>query len=1082
MNKEVKSKKILHKVKKNWVVIGMTSVALLGASYVASQSSNLAPTRITAHADEAATQSTDSSSASTTSSAADNNISSDSQSNASNQSSQASSSTSQQSNESSQSSSSDNQTSSNDSNKSGDYTAPQSAVTASITNLGSQTTDVKKNSSINYNIALNNDDNLGRVIPKGTQIKINVNPQSPLNMSDVFAYSVYSKYSSQNNFDESVSGNTITLTTKKDFYPGTVNMNLSLVVKGPRYNWNGDTEEHETNPDPVNVTLSSTLQLPGGSEKTVNIDANQISVLPNTKSEDEKVTYNNTDTPGFVQTNITKNYPDNVKDYPRSHSDRNYVNTSNGYANYAPAYSNADGKPYFVAVAEFNKGNIPGFSGSRLSFTSGSDFDLNSLRLYASTDSDSYKDISNEPGVSFGVDSNGAVYADFSKSAYTKDFVDFVAYRPYSDLSSTYFVRGYGSFYKEGTEGEQSLPIGDLNYKIVPVKNDIGSSWVVAPNKTVYTQPDGTYSYNTNNLKDDVNVFKTVDGEPAGYEKVNDAVVNINNDSNINDGQTINVDQNSSRVIQLSYASENAHTANATLTVVNPYVSVPSQNVTRNVTVHYVDVNTNKVLHTDSSSVQFTATGVRDTRDNSIIWGAWTPSNGTGQYDFKVPSIDGYVPEDSSDVKGSLNPLGEDVVRTVYMDPTEQVSESKTITVHVIPTDKSQQITETNSNGSYTGPKPMYDKGVSESYTFTRTNIKNTKTGAIVQYGAYTPATKVFTIKAPELEDYHLVNAKNAVRNRTVDPTTDGNDVYLFVPYEPDATTTVQRNVVDTLVIDHIDDSTKQKIAPRYEKDYTFVQTGTKNERTGAIKWNDSYSPDSYSYSVESPKIDGYELSDPNQLYVTGTIDGAYDITGTTVGYTKVATPSSSAAQSSSAEPSSSAASSSSPESGSSAAQSSSAEPSSSATQSSSAESSAQSSSAESSAQSSSAESSAQSSSAESSAQSSSAESSAQSSSAESSAQSSSAESSAQSSSSVPQSSSVPSSHGNNGGKPSTADKHEKTTIPQHENNSTKSNANHERLPQTGDQTHENILVAIGAALIAMAVGLFMVAMRRKRK
>ncbi|CAI2657540.1 hypothetical protein AKUH3B110M_14100 [Apilactobacillus kunkeei] len=1073
MNKEVKSKKILHKVKKNWVIIGMTSVALLGASYVASQSSNLAPTRITAHADETATQSTDSSSASTTSSAADNNISSDSQSNASNQSSQASSSTSQQSNESLQSSSSDNQTSSNYSNKSGDYTAPQSAVTASITNLGSQTTDVKKNSSINYNIALNNDDNLGRVIPKGTQIKINVNPQSPLNMSDVFSYSVYSKYSSQNNFDESVSGNTITLTTKKDFYPGTVNMNLSLVVKGPRYNWNGDTEEHETNPDPVNVTLSSTLQLPGGSEKNVNIDANQISVLPNTKSEDEEVTYNNTDTPGFVQPNITKNYPDNVKDYPRSNSDHNYVNTSNGYANYAPAYSNEEGKPYFVAVAEFNKGNIPGFSGSRLSFTSGSDFDLNSLRLYASTDSYSYKDISNEPGVSFGVDSNGAVYADFSKSAYTKDFVDFVAYRPYSDLSSTYFVRGYGSFYKEGTEGEQSLPIGDLNYKIVPVKNDIGSSWVVAPNKTVYTQSDGTYSYNTNNLKDDVNVFKTVDGEPAGYEKVNDAVVNINNDSSINDGQTINVDQNSSRVIQLSYASENAHTANATLTVVNPYVSVPSQNVTRNVTVHYVDVNTNKVLHTDSSSVQFTATGVRDTRDNSIIWGAWTPSNGTGQYDFKVPSIDGYVPEDSSDVKGSLNPLGEDVVRTVYMDPTEQVSESKTITVHVIPTDKSQQITETNSNGSYTGPKPMYDKGVSESYTFTRTNIKNTKTGAIVQYGAYTPATKVFTIKAPELEDYHLVNAKNAVRNRTVDPTTDGNDVYLLVPYEPDATTTVQRNVVDTLVIDHIDDSTKQKIAPRYEKDYTFVQTGTKNERTGAIKWNDSYSPDSYSYSVESPKIDGYELSDPNQLYVTGTIDGAYDITGTTVGYTKVATPSSSAAQSSSAEPSSSAASSSSAESSSSAAQSSSAEPSSSASQSSSAESSAQSSSAESSAQSSSAESSAQSSSAESSAQSSSAESS---------AQSSSAESSAQSSSSVPQSSSVPSSHGNNGGKPSTADKHEKTIIPQHENNSTKSNANHERLPQTGDQTHENILVAIGAALIAMAVGLFMVAMRRKRK
>lgn len=40
MNKEVKSKKILHKVKKNWVVIGMSSVALLGTGFVVSQTSS----------------------------------------------------------------------------------------------------------------------------------------------------------------------------------------------------------------------------------------------------------------------------------------------------------------------------------------------------------------------------------------------------------------------------------------------------------------------------------------------------------------------------------------------------------------------------------------------------------------------------------------------------------------------------------------------------------------------------------------------------------------------------------------------------------------------------------------------------------------------------------------------------------------------------------------------------------------------------------------------------------------------------------------------------------------------------------
>ncbi|CAI2672323.1 hypothetical protein AKUH4B406M_14870 [Apilactobacillus kunkeei] len=37
MKKEIKEKKVLHKVKKNWVVIGMASVTLLGAGYVAAQ-------------------------------------------------------------------------------------------------------------------------------------------------------------------------------------------------------------------------------------------------------------------------------------------------------------------------------------------------------------------------------------------------------------------------------------------------------------------------------------------------------------------------------------------------------------------------------------------------------------------------------------------------------------------------------------------------------------------------------------------------------------------------------------------------------------------------------------------------------------------------------------------------------------------------------------------------------------------------------------------------------------------------------------------------------------------------------------
>lgn len=49
-NKEVKERKVLHKVKKNWVVIGMMSAALTGAGYVVSQTSASLNT-VVAHAD-----------------------------------------------------------------------------------------------------------------------------------------------------------------------------------------------------------------------------------------------------------------------------------------------------------------------------------------------------------------------------------------------------------------------------------------------------------------------------------------------------------------------------------------------------------------------------------------------------------------------------------------------------------------------------------------------------------------------------------------------------------------------------------------------------------------------------------------------------------------------------------------------------------------------------------------------------------------------------------------------------------------------------------------------------------------------
>ena len=1028
MNKEVKERKILHKVKKNWVVIGMATISLLGTGYVVSQGIDVAPTAVVAHADES----------------------------------------------------------------SSNYSAPESAVTASISNLGSQTSNVKKNDTINYGISLTNNDNLGRVIPRGTQIKININTPSQTSFSDVFNYSIYSKYSNQNVFDSSVSGNTITLTTNSDVYPGTVNANLSLVVKGPKYNWDGDNANHETNPSLVNVSLSSTVSLPNGNEQTVNTDGTQISVLPNTKAEDEN-TNNHDDIgiPGYLTPKLSKNYPDDVPGYSTDNTKGNYVSDGNGNANYAPVYTNKDGKPYYVVTGEFNRGNIPGYYGTRISFSDGKNYDLNNLKLYASKDGNNFEDISNKPGVTFGIDSNGFVYADFSKSAYSRYYVDFVAYRPYTDLTAQYYVVGYGGFYREDTGQEGSQLIGQYSYKIVPAESNIGKSWIIAPDTTVYTDKDGNYTYNSGSLTNDVSVYKAVNGTPSKYETVDNPRLNVTNDDNVNDGQVINVAQQSTKDVNLTYSANGAVNSQAKLHVINPYVSVPDQQVTRNVKVNYVDSITGNVLKTDTGSSVFKATGVKDTRDNLITWGNWSNVSGDGNYNFTVPTINGYVPEDSSNVSGTLAPLGNDVTRTVLMDPTEQVTSTNTVPVTAVPRDQTKKVTTTGNVGTVTESAPIDGYQETKSVTFTRTGTKNQKTGDVT-WGKFTPDTQTVSFTAPNIPGYYLTS-KGQKDVKVTAPINDGPRLltlsFLYKPMS-DVTRTTKGNVT----INYIDEDTKQAIHDPYSNDFEFTQAGKKNDQTGEIVWDDNgYTPASQSYSVDSPNIDGYELVNPSQSTVSGTIDGGDDGIVDNVAYKKIATSSSSAsdssAASSEASQSSSAQSSAQSSSAESSAQSSSAE---SSAQSSSAESSAQSSSAESSAQSSSAESSAQSSSAESSAQSSSAESSAQSSSAESSAQSSSAESSAQSSSAESSASShviVPSSsssHGNNNGNPS-ADKHETSTptAGKHKNNSgsaSEGNKEVSRLPQTGDQTHENILVAVGTALIAMALGLVFFGSRRRRK
>ncbi|CAI2667691.1 hypothetical protein AKUH4B202J_14090 [Apilactobacillus kunkeei] len=1019
MSREVKEKKILHKVKKNWVVIGMSTVALLGAGYVVSQDNNITPAAVVAHADE----------------------------------------------------------------QNSSYHADPNNVSATVTNVDASAQNVTAGKSVNYEVSLNNNDKLGRVIPKGTKITITVNPQSGKNFSDLFSsISTYTKYGNANVFDVSTNDNVVTLTTNTDLYPSDSKINVSLLVK----------EGPQDAPDSTyDATVSASMNY-AGENSNISVSNGNISVLQKKKSDVRPVD-SQAGQMGARPLNIPDNskpdtpsnwntYPDDVSDYPLSNTYKNLVQYSGDTANagYAPIVANKDGKPYFVVVAELNpnsKGNtVHGRAITLLNRNAGkSSFDTNNFRLYAIVDG-KYKDITNEPGVYLKSEYGNPMF-DYSASKYTDNTVDFVAYLTYSDLSMNYGVDGYLKYTVGDDPTINNVPPMHANVSIVPASDNVGKSWIISPDTTVYTNQDGNYTYNSGSLTNGVNVFQAIDGTPAKYVHVDNPQIKVSNDEGFNDGQTINVAQGTSKDISLTYSSDGAVNSMAKLHVINPYVSIPDQQVTRNVKVNYIDSVTGNVLRPDTGSSVFKATGTKDTRNNEVTWGNWSNVSGDGTYNFTVPTIDGYVPEDNSNVTGQLYPLGNDVTRNVYMDPTEQVTSTNTVKVIAFSKDKTKKVTIPGTNGQSTEYAPIDGYQQTKHITFTRTGTKNKKTGNVITWGNFTPDSQNVSFTAPNIPGYYLIS--NGQKDYKISAPTEDKprEIIFSFLYKPmsDVTRTTKGNVS----INYIDEDTKQAIHDPYTKDFEFTQSGKKNDQNGEVTWDgDGYTPASQSYSVASPQIDGYELVNSSQSTVSGTINGGGSDVVDTVSYKKIATSNSSdtnhyAASSGETQESSSASSSAQSSSAESSAQNSSAE---SSAQSSSAESSAQSSSAESSAQSSSAESSAQSSaqssSAESSAQSSSAESSAQSSSAESSAQSSSAESSASSHVVVPSTSS--SSHGNNDGNPA-IDKHDTSA-------STAANKDTKRLPQTGDQTHENALVAIGTALIAMALGLVFFASRRRRK
>ncbi|CAI2672247.1 hypothetical protein AKUH4B406M_14860 [Apilactobacillus kunkeei] len=616
---------------------------------------------------------------------------------------------------------------------------------------------------------MNNNDNLGRVIPKGTKITLTVNPQSGKNFSDLFSsINAYTKYGNTNVFDVSTNDNVVTLTTNTDLYPSDSKINVSLLVKeGPQdapdstydatvsasMNYAGTTSNV-----PVSNSNISVLQKKKSDVKPVDSQAGQMGARPLNIPDKTKP-----DTPANWNT-----YPDDVPDYPLSKTYKNLIQYSEDTANagYAPIVTNKDGKPYFVVAAELNPNSKDnGVHGRAITLQNRNadkaSFDTNNFRLYAIVDG-KYKDITNEPGVYLKSEYGNPMF-DYSASKYTDNTADFVAYLTYSDLTTNYGVDGYLKYTVGDDPTVNNVPPMHANVSIVPASDNIGKSWIISPDTTVYTDKDGNYTYNSGSLTNGVNVFQAIDGSPAKYVAVNNPQIKVANVDNLNDGQVINVDQQSTKEVNLTYSADGAVNSQAKLHVINPYVSIPDQQVTRNVKVNYVDSITGKVLKTDTGSSVFKATGVKDTRDNLITWGNWSNVSGDGSYNFTVPTIDGYVPEDSSNVTGTLAPLGNDVTRTVLYNPIPQQDVSQTVKgnvqINYIDEDTKQSIHDPYTN----------------DFEFTQSGKKNSQSGKVTwDDNGYTPASQSYSVDSPQINGYELVNPSQATVTGMIDGGDDG--------------------------------------------------------------------------------------------------------------------------------------------------------------------------------------------------------------------------------------------------------------------------------------------------------------------
>ena len=290
-----------------------------------------------------------------------------------------------------------------------------------------------------------------------------------------------------------------------------------------------------------------------------------------------------------------------------------------------------------------------------------------------------------------------------------------------------------------------------------------------------------------------------------------------------------------------------ADTKNTTVEVrytKNATVPVPeSKTVTR--TIQYVVDDGGAVAPTTvTQMVHFTRTNIKDTVTGEIVQtGDWTASSPLW-IAVTSPMVSGYHPDQKKVAEQTVTVDMADTTVTVHYtkNDTESVTENKDVT---------RTIQYVVDDGGATAPEP-----VTQTVHFTRTNVKDTVTGQVVQTGNWTASSPLWiVVTSPTITSYHPDLAEVAERAVTADT----KDVTVMVHYLKNGTESVTENKDVTRTIQYVVDDGGAVVPITVTQTVHFTRTNVKDAVTGEVIQTGDWIASSAAWdAVDSPTIKGY--------------------------------------------------------------------------------------------------------------------------------------------------------------------------------------------------------------------------------